>query len=378
MRGNNFASWQTQRRSNFSKYQLHALMTIISKKKKWNLLENCHKYAPKLFWNAYTWHVLEDPIFCGQWTNLHDRSQTGPKPVTNDYLVWSLIFITRVNTNDVVMWETLPNNADWDCFKTPILQEILRIQNPLLEEHCAFLWSHTFVPISWMCEKQTSVSHSLTESGIISLDAGLRLDGKPALDLWGLIVAVLHENTYQSNQERGEPCTNLVRAAPKKLPKRQKSRGIIDLWRQRSIDQDDHKGKKSHNETRFQNQHRVALDWLFDRINLNPKIQIKYIDTQNQLADILTKGNFTRDEWNHLLCLFNISHFSYISHSKIKADDAFGLAIQRKGSERACLDCNSKPAGNQIWKSNTSELVDWAATQERGRQWWGASSSDYS
>ena len=47
--------------------------------------------------------------------------------------------------------------------------------------------------------------------------------------------------------------------------------------------------------------HRVALDWLFDRINVDPKIQIKHIDTKNQLADILTKGNFTRDEWNHLL-----------------------------------------------------------------------------
>ena len=56
--------------------------------------------------------------------------------------------------------------------------------------------------------------------------------------------------------------------------------------------------------------HRVALDWLFDRINLESKIQIKYIDTKNQLKDILTKGNFTRDESNHLLCLFNISHFS--------------------------------------------------------------------
>ena len=56
--------------------------------------------------------------------------------------------------------------------------------------------------------------------------------------------------------------------------------------------------------------HRVALDWLFDRINLDSKIQIKYIDTKNQLADILTKENFTRDEWNHLLTLFNISHFS--------------------------------------------------------------------
>ena len=30
--------------------------------------------------------------------------------------------------------------------------------------------SHTFVPISWMCKKQTAVSHSSTESEIISLE----------------------------------------------------------------------------------------------------------------------------------------------------------------------------------------------------------------
>ena len=52
---------------------------------------------------------------------------------------------------------------------------------------------------------------------------------------------------------------------------------------------------------------RVAFHWFFDSINLDPKIQIKYVDTKNQLADILTKGNFTRDEWNSLLHLFNIS-----------------------------------------------------------------------
>ena len=67
---------------------------------------------------------------------------------------------------------------------------------------------------------------------------------------------------------------------------------------------------RSHTMRHVSRTHRVALDWLLDIINLDPKIQIKYIDTKNQLADILTNGNFTRDEWNHLLCLFNISHFS--------------------------------------------------------------------
>ena len=62
--------------------------------------------------------------------------------------------------------------------------------------------------------------------------------------------------------------------------------------------------------------HRVALDWLVDRINLDSKIQIRYLDTKHQLADILTKGNFTCDEWNNLLHLFNISHFSYICCAK--------------------------------------------------------------
>ena len=44
---------------------------------------------------------------------------------------------------------------------------------------CVF-GSHTFVPISWMCKKQTAVSHRSTESQNISLDTGLRLDGLPA------------------------------------------------------------------------------------------------------------------------------------------------------------------------------------------------------
>ena len=38
--------------------------------------------------------------------------------------------------------------------------------------------------------------------------------------------------------------------------------------------------------------HGLALDWLLDRINLETKIQIKCVDTKNQLADILTKRKF--------------------------------------------------------------------------------------
>ena len=56
--------------------------------------------------------------------------------------------------------------------------------------------------------------------------------------------------------------------------------------------------------------HRVALDGCLTGLIWTQKIQIRYIDTKHQFADMLTKGNFTRDEWNDLLHLFNISHFS--------------------------------------------------------------------
>ena len=69
---------------------------------------------------------------------------------------------------------------------------------------CVF-GSHTFVPISWMCKKQTAVSHSSTESEIISLDAGLRLDGVPAHELWDLIVSAFGSMT-QTTERTGATC----------------------------------------------------------------------------------------------------------------------------------------------------------------------------
>ena len=75
------------------------------------------------------------------------------------------------------MWVTLQNNAGWDCFQDSVFAGDLEdSKSPSGGTFCVF-GSHTFVPISWMCKKQTSVSHSSTESEMISLDAGSRLHG---------------------------------------------------------------------------------------------------------------------------------------------------------------------------------------------------------
>ena len=53
-------------------------------------------------------------------------------------ILWSMNKFARSIAN----WtkaEILLNNADWDCFKILTWREILKIQNPLRVEHCAFL-----------------------------------------------------------------------------------------------------------------------------------------------------------------------------------------------------------------------------------------------
>ena len=228
-----------------------------------------------------------------------------------------------------------------------------------------------------MCKKQTAVSHSSTESEIISLAAGLRLDGLPALELWDLIVSVFG-SVSQISDRTGRPVNDVKR--------HQKSQGKINVMenfdsvpsnvqssRQEAllyVFEDNEavikmiiKGR-SPTMRHVSRTHRVALDWLFDRINLDPKIQIKYIDTKNQLADILTKGHFTRDEWNHLVCLFSISHFSSINSleamSKRTQEDASGERVTAK----------SRPMMNLI--ARTPSFVSSSTSVSPGKKHYGS------
>ena len=143
-----------------------------------------------------------------------------------------------------------------------------------------------------MCKKQTSVSHSSTKSEIISLDAGLRLDGIPALGLWDLIVSVFR-NTTQNHDRTVRPVVNTseICSPPHTIHKRKQSRRVInDLD---NVDFIPSNVQSSHQEAllyvfedneavikmiikgrsptlrHVSRSHRGALDWLFDRINLD-------------------------------------------------------------------------------------------------------------
>ena len=50
--------------------------------------------------------------------------------------------------------------------------------------------------------------------------------------------------------------------------------------------------------------HRVDLDWLFEPVNHDSTISVKYNNTKDQIADRLTKGRFAVQQWTTLIHVF--------------------------------------------------------------------------
>ena len=135
-----------------------------------------------------------------------------------------------------------------------------------------------------MCKKQTSVSHSSSESEIISLDTGLRLDGSPALELWDLIVSVFGNICHVSDCT-GQPVNGKnksynkidvkhdIDSVPPNVQSASREALLYVFEDKEAVIKMIMKGR-SPTMRHVSRTHRVALDWLFDRINLHPKIQI--------------------------------------------------------------------------------------------------------
>ena len=152
------------------------------------------------------------------------------------------------------------------------------------------------------------VSHSSAESEIISLDADFIMDGIPALHLWDLRIDVMHSNSNQKQKDK-QARWNLSRSkALKKLNPQfntQVSQGYLELSNDDFVSSNVnscHKGTmlyifevneavikmimkdRSPTLRHVSRTHRVALDWLFDRITLDPKIQIRYVESTHSLT----------------------------------------------------------------------------------------------
>ena len=79
--------------------------------------------------------------------------------------------------------------------------------------------------------------------------------------------------------------------------------------------------------------HRADLDWPCDRINLDPVIQINCVNTNQQIADILTRGSFSRVT----PLLHTCSHLSVL-FSSVQKD----ATISKQNAERITESATAK------------------------------------
>ena len=187
----------------------------------------------------------------------------------------------------MVLLVTRLSIVDWVCFKTQILLLTLRTQISTSGGILCIIGSRTFVSISWMCKMQTSISHISTESGIISLYAWLRMDGlitcfrfmgcgdrSVAFDKQHLETDVRQDTVRQitdPNPNKGEPrCWAIVECGPRSHKHPFFLKASLSCTFMKTAK------RPSNSSLKAEGQQRVSC-----------KIPIKYVDTKNQLADIL-------------------------------------------------------------------------------------------
>ena len=160
-------------------------------------------------------------------------------------------------------WRTQHSIADLDCSKTQTLMATLRTQNQLQELSCVFFGSRTFVPISWMCKKQTADLAQFYR-------VWSHLSGCWIADGWAITSrslghcdwSVRNVNNIQHNhtglKETCAVCDSKTKTQVKWITYEPthillKESLSCTFWRQWSCDQNDNQRTKSHNETCVKN-----------------------------------------------------------------------------------------------------------------------------
>ena len=144
--------------------------------------------------------------------------------------------------------------------------------------------SHTFVPFLWMCKKQTAVSHISAESEIISLDAGSRMDGLPALQLGECVLGTSSSKLAEGNIERhqrekviqshslSDNCVlESIDHVPPDIPNNSQSTQQHIFEDNAAVIRMINTGRRP-NLRHVTRTHKVNLDWLFEKVTFDHSI----------------------------------------------------------------------------------------------------------
>ena len=188
----------------------------------------------------------------------------------------------------------------------------------------ALVGSHTFVPLTWLCKKQSAVSHSSAESEFIALEAGLRMLCMPMLLLWDTVISMFHGTKKEQVNARvlqePYPWAENVDWVPPTVPP------ITGLTKIVVCEDNDAvlkmlKRDRTPKLLHVARTHRVNLLFAQQAMK-DPAYRPRYIKSAEQIADMFTKGSHTAQLWSDLLARAQIqpaSKFKTTSDMTIQA-----------------------------------------------------------
>ena len=323
------ASWRTKQPSN-------AWMITTSRRRSWKRLENCPMCVLKSYWNACTWHALVDQTFyrkvnklagaVTKWTRACDKRLARLISYlhhTSEY--WQYCHVGNTAQQCRL---GLFQNSDfaWD------LEDSKSASGGTL---CVF-GSHTFVPISWMCKKQTSVPHGFTRwmvvyEWVVSLP---------------LICGIWLLKCYFRRITRNHQPRKILETEADSKKQQETARACLTPRWKRKV-------------TRMLNNCRMWATSPQTQLLLNVKRSCTFLKLTRQrsrwaskdevqrwdtcpdstgvaldwiLADLLTKESFTLDEWCNLLRLL-IMNVSFLSRSHFRSIEKANT-MSNKNQER--------------------------------------------
>ena len=180
--------------------------------------------------------------------------------------------------------------------------------------YVAIVGPNTFAPIAAGCNKQTCVSHSSTESEIVAAERGIRTEGLQVLTFWEHVVELLSDKPPAKLAETpGTP-----KAVEFNPYSEQFNPGKYFAYTRKSnhktcliIAEDNEAVIKIIKKARsvalrhLPRTHRIDVHWLFE-VCSHPRVRMVYVNTKQQVADLMTKALNKPEVWHHLLDIAQI------------------------------------------------------------------------
>ena len=181
--------------------------------------------------------------------------------------------------------------------------------------YLAIVGPNTFAPITASCKKQTCVSHSSTESEIVAAEQAIRTEGLQALAFWELATELLRTDRPDEKVETQSAIPNAIELDP--YSERYDPGKFFAYTRKKNhttvlvIAEDNEAVIKIIAKARsmalrhLPRTHRIDVHWLFE-VCSHPRVLMRYCNTKQQIADLMTKALNNPATWEHLLDIAQI------------------------------------------------------------------------